>query len=78
MTSGTTAMVYVGGSSADNGAVLSSSDAGAHWTLASTIPNPYASFSPFSYLTVDRLFGDPVSSAVVYAVVRNVLAIGVV
>jgi photosystem II stability/assembly factor-like uncharacterized protein len=76
VTSGTTATVYVGGSSADDGAVLSSSDAGAHWTLASTIPNPYASITQFSYVSVDRLFGDPMSSAVVYAAVRNVLAVG--
>ena len=76
VTSTTTSTVYVGGSSADDGAVLSSSDAGAHWTLASTIPNPNASFSPFSSVTVDRLFGDPVSSAVVYAAVRNVLSTG--
>jgi photosystem II stability/assembly factor-like uncharacterized protein len=71
VTCGTTSTVYVGGSSGDNGAVLSSSDAGADWVLASTFPNPYAQITQFSYVAVDRLFGDPVSSAVVYAVVRN-------
>ncbi len=76
VTSGTTATVYVGGSSADDGAVLSSRDEGAHWTLASTIPNPNASITPFSYVRVDRLFGDPMSSVVVYAVVLNVLSTG--
>ena len=74
--SGGTVGVYLGGSSADDGAILSSTDAGAQWTLASTIPNPYAYISPTSHVTVDSLFGDPVSSAVVYAVVHQQLASG--
>jgi hypothetical protein len=76
VTSGTTATVYVGGSSAGDGVILSSSDAGAHWTLASTIPNPNSDLGPYASVVIDRLFGDPMSSAVVYAVVRDVLAVG--
>jgi photosystem II stability/assembly factor-like uncharacterized protein len=73
VTSGTTSTVYVGGGSGDKGAVLSSADAGAHWTLASTIPNPNEVFAP-SFVSISSLFGDPVSSLVVYAEIRHVLA----
>jgi photosystem II stability/assembly factor-like uncharacterized protein len=76
VTSGTTSTVYVGGGSGDSGVVLSSVDAGANWTLAATIPNPNAPFSGLSYVTVESLYGDPVNSAVVYAVFRYVLGPG--
>jgi hypothetical protein len=44
--------------------------------VASTIPNPYHEISLFSSVGVDDLVGDPVSSAVVYAAIRHVLATG--
>jgi len=73
VTSGTSSTVYVGGASGDDGAVLSSVDAGAHWALAATIPNPNEQFAP-SFVTISGLFGDPVTSLVVYASIRHVLA----
>ena len=73
VTAGATSTVYVGGSSGDNGAVLSSVDAGAHWALASTIPNPNEGFAP-SAVIIGSLFGDPTNSAVVYAGIRHIVA----